>query len=78
MMCDESFKRSARKVEFNLLCSVSLKGMGRKFCANCSACVLAEMMFINSTYACVLTFAMIKRQLCLPGEKKSPVLGHVS
>lgn len=69
MMCDDSFEKSARKLEFNFLCPPSLNGMGRKFCAKCSAYVLSEIKFINSIYACVLTFAVIKTQLCLPGKK---------
>lgn len=75
---DESFEKSARKVEFNLLCPASLNGMGRKFCANCSAYVLSEMMFINSTCACVLTFAMIKRDSFVCQGEKGAVLGRVS
>lgn len=78
MMCDESFERSARKVEFNLLCPASLNGMGRKFCANCLACVLSDVMFINSTYACVLTFVMIKRDSFVYQGRKGAVPGHVS
>lgn len=78
MMCDESFGKSARKVEFNFLCSPSLNGMGRKFCANCSANVLSEIRFFTSTYVCVLTFAMMKRDSLVYHGKKDAVLGHVS
>lgn len=39
----------------------------------------SEIRVINSTYACVWTFAMMKRDsFVYQGKKKGAVLGHVS
>lgn len=78
MMCDESFEKSARKLEFNFLRPPSLNRMGRKSCANCLAYVLSEMRYINSTYACVLNFGMTNRDSFVYQGKKGAVLGHVN
>lgn len=75
-MCDESFGKSARKVEFNLLSPPSLNRMGRKFCANCSANVLSEIRFFNLCL-CFDVSHDEKDSLVYQG-KKDAVLGHVS